>query len=655
MERYWRGEQRLTTIAQQCDVKSRQSDRVADAVNNLRDRLTDIARSGNEEIDRILSGTGSPESKVTAVNEVIAEKNASAAHAAGIAMSNIVDATQRVLDATIGGDARKWLRDHGVNLDGPPPSRPITAEDLNAPSESSAPGFGAGQLNPASGPAGAGDAPVSPAASGHGAGQVPVVPATADASDQLVRPPKAALGPGQVPTSPPPGPVAPPVPQGAPAIGLGGPSVPGVSAPAASAPQLSPQSFGQSVATGMTMGAPAAAGSQSLSAGVMNAAATPATQAEPAIAPPTAPMAAAPPIATGVAGVPHIADPSASAPAPAPAVSPAPTNAMTTVSPMFAGGPGTGSVAPVVGSAPVGPLPAYGSDLRPPAVAAPAPSSVPTGPVSGAAVAASSSSSPSAGGAVVSPAAKADAHTAVQAQSASSSSQVASATVAATAGAATGDSGNRAVEQQRLRHIVDAVARQEPGLSWAAGLRDGGRITLLVTDLACGWIPPHVRLPAHVMLLEPAARRRDASAVDLLGAVTLAAVYQPHGYIGEPGPDTPALTGDRTARVTPQIDEFGPTLAEAVRRRDGLPRIAQAVAVAAARKYGVPDNEVEMLHETAAEICRSVLAAYPDHEYASTVDWMLLAAINALIDGDQTRANYHLAWAIAATSMRRCA
>lgn len=231
---------------------------------------------------------------------------------------------------------------------------------------------------------------------------------------------------------------------------------------------------------------------------------------------------------------------------------------------------------------------------------------------------------------------------------------MAGATAAATAGAAAGDAASRAAEQQRLRRIVDAVARQEPGLSWAAGLRGDGRTTLLVTDLAGGWIPPHVRLPAHVALLEPAARRRDVSAVDLLGAVTMAAVHRPHGYMSEAGRDAPALTGDRTARTLPRIDELGPTLAESVRRRDGLPRVAQAVAVAAARNYGVPDNEAELLRERAAGVRRSVLAAYPNHDHAAAADWMLLAAINALIEGDQTGANYHLAWAItAATSTRR--
>lgn len=78
MDRYWRGEQRLSAIVHQCDAKSRQSELVADAVSNLRDRLTEIARSGNDEIDQILSGKGSTGAKVAAVNAVIAEKNGSA-------------------------------------------------------------------------------------------------------------------------------------------------------------------------------------------------------------------------------------------------------------------------------------------------------------------------------------------------------------------------------------------------------------------------------------------------------------------------------------------------------------------------------------------------------------------------------------------------
>lgn len=82
-------------------------------------------------------------------------------------------------------------------------------------------------------------------------------------------------------------------------------------------------------------------------------------------------------------------------------------------------------------------------------------------------------------------------------------------------------------------------------------------------------------------------------------------------------------------------------------------RIAQAVVVAATRNYGVPDNETDLLHHKTTEIHQAVLTTYPNHDIATVVDWMLLAAINALIAGDQSGANYHLAWAIAAISTRR--
>ncbi|WP_232078437.1 DUF5631 domain-containing protein [Mycobacterium paraseoulense] len=217
----------------------------------------------------------------------------------------------------------------------------------------------------------------------------------------------------------------------------------------------------------------------------------------------------------------------------------------------------------------------------------------------------------------------------------------ASAATGATAGAVS----SRAAEQQRLQRLVDAVARQEPRLSWAAGLRDDGSTTLLVTDLAAGWVPPHVKLPAHVTLLEPAPRRRDASAVDLLGAVVCAAAHEHNTYVGEPDPEAPVLSGDRPARsASPQVDELGPALVEAVRRRDGLPRIAQAIAAPAVRHTGVLETEIELLRTCIADIQNSVLTAYPNHDPAAVGDWMLLATIEAMIDGHEYLANYHMAW-----------
>ncbi|WP_219818859.1 hypothetical protein, partial [Mycobacterium kansasii] len=264
LDRYWRGEQRLTTIAHQCQVKSEQSDRVADAVNHLRDRLKEIAKSGNEEIDQIISGSGSTESKVGAVNAVIATKNATAANAAGIAMSNLVDATQRVLDVTIGGDARTWLREHGVNLDGPPPSRPITAEDLKSPLTAPSTASALGD------PRGSSSEPLPNATVSTDPQQATVVANPRGLTDEwplnggvspIPQTPAAVGNPRGAPTLP--TTVTPSPPPGVPAVA--GPSVPGVSAPAspaaATAP-LSPQSLSQSFTTGMMTGAPAAAGTQ---------------------------------------------------------------------------------------------------------------------------------------------------------------------------------------------------------------------------------------------------------------------------------------------------------------------------------------------------------------------------------------------------------
>lgn len=81
-----------------------------------------------------------------------------------------------------------------------------------------------------------------------------------------------------------------------------------------------------------------------------------------------------------------------------------------------------------------------------------------------------------------------------------------------------------------------------------------------------------------------------------------------------------------------------------MRRRYSLPRIAQAIALPAVRKTGVLENEAELLHGCITAVKESVLKAYPSHELTAVGDWMLLAAIEALIDEQDYLANYHLAW-----------
>lgn len=267
----------------------------------------------------------------------------------------------------------------------------------------------------------------------------------------------------------------------------------------------------------------------------MQSGSVPPPQATPPIT--TPPVVSAPTMAAGIEATHGPVD----TPANTSGAPPASTGTTGPVAPtVVTAGPVAAPAAPVVGGSavPAGPLPAYGSDLRPPVVAAPAVPSVPTAPVSGAPVAPSASSAPSAGGALVSP---------VEARSlescgwtgwcelvdngrrlgthADGAAGRVGCGLSATAGATAGAVSARAAEQQRLQRIVDAVARQEPRISWAAGLRDDGTTTLLVTDLAGGWIPPHVRLPANVTLLEPTARRRDADVIDLLGAVVAVAAH----------------------------------------------------------------------------------------------------------------------------------
>jgi Family of unknown function (DUF5631)/Family of unknown function (DUF5632) len=443
------------------------------------------------------------------------------------------------------------------------------------------------------------------------------------------------------------------MPAGSPSVpGVGGPITPAIPAtpsgplsPAALGQGFSPGPMGQSVATGMMTGQPATAGVQSLSDGAMHAM-EPGSAALPQAPPPLAATPAmSPPALSGgesftAAHVP------VDTPSPGVAATPTGGDGVPVTPAVMTGGPASAPAAPAVAGPafPAGPLPAYGSDLRPPVVAAPGVPTVPSVPVSGAPVAPSASTSPSAGGPLVSPVERAASVAAAGKAGASGSAMAGSSVLSATTGAAAGAAAGRAAEQQRLQRLVDAVARQEPRLSWAAGLRDDGT-TNLVTDLAGGWIPPHVRLPANVTLLEPTSRRRDASVVDLLGAVVAAAAHEPNAYIQEPGSDPPALTGGRTARsAAPNVDELGPTLVEAVRRRDGLPRIAQAVAAPATRNTGVAQNEAELLRGSVADIQSSVLSAYPHHDQTAVGDWMLLAAIEALIDGHEYLANYHMAW-----------
>jgi hypothetical protein len=212
--------------------------------------------------------------------------------------------------------------------------------------------------------------------------------------------------------------------------------------------------------------------------------------------------------------------------------------------------------------------------------------------------------------------------------------------VAATAaGAAAGAASANVTARARLQRLVAAVARQQPRLAWAAGER-ADKTTVLTTDLASGWIPPGIDLPAAVTLLPPERRRGDLET--LVGEVSVAAGYTPIHHI--PEDDEPVVTSTRPRHV-PNVDELGWELGQATQWRDGLPRLAHTLAKAACGGTGVLDKEVALLHEHLATISTRVLDSYPDHVDSHNVgNWQLLAAIDALVAGDKSTANYHLAW-----------
>lgn len=641
ISRYQQGEKFHLDLAEKYRTKAAAFNSGADAIDYLRSRLSEIANTGNKEIDDILASKKPPAEQLAEVQAVQARCNADAANASRDAVDKLVAATQKILDAEgLGGNARSWAQANGFDVGDTKAPSPISAKDLETPPQAYGHSFGQNGEVPGSGGPGA-----SPAGYGHNAGQGGLVPGSGGPGASPAGYGHGFGQGGSVPGGAPAG-----SPGLAPATGptTGAPlAMPGVhsGAPISTSPVgmgqgLQPD-LGQAFTSGLATGQATGPGGQAFTAGPLQAMDSGIPQA-----PPTTP-AGTPTVPSAGAFIPT-GTPVDAPPAPSPA--PVATGGATSVAPVMTGGSWS-SPPPTLGGAssiPSGSLPAYGSDLRPPVVAPPSVPSAPAGPVSGAPVASSPASSPTAGGPggpLVSPVERTAFGAAAGQAGAGSSTMVGASAASAATGATAGTVSARTAEQQRLQRLVDAVARQEPRLSWAAGLRDDGITTLLVTDLAGGWIPPHVRLPAHVTLLEPTTRRHDANVVDLLGVVTVAAAHHANTYVGEPGPDEPALNGDRPARsAAPQVDELGPTLVDAVRRRDGLPRIAQAVAAPAVRKTGVLDSETEMLRECAATMQHSVLAAYPNHDPAVVGDWMLLAAIGALIDGHEYLANYHVAW-----------
>jgi hypothetical protein len=195
-------------------------------------------------------------------------------------------------------------------------------------------------------------------------------------------------------------------------------------------------------------------------------------------------------------------------------------------------------------------------------------------------------------------------------------------------------------ERERLERLLKFVARQEPGLRWAVGAREDGT-TFLVTDLAHGWIPPGITLPADVRLLEPG--RRTGTAAALLGQTTLSVKYAPGDPLGW-ATDYEGTYTSPQPRELPEVDDLGWVLGEATHWRDGLPRLVNTLAKAGAAGTGIVEAEIDILRVYLDTSRYQLLAQYPDVDSGLLLNCLLLAATEGIATKNHVSANYHFAW-----------
>jgi Family of unknown function (DUF5632)/Family of unknown function (DUF5631) len=622
------GAEQAAKIAEKNGAYKKALQDALDSVQRLRDKLTGIANDGNKQINDELQSKDNVATQVTKIAQIIADHQRQANQAAADCAFSIIGAGQGVLDAQGTGQSFFGLaRDAGIDANQQP--------NLNAIEDQVR-----GKLEPLTGGGTGGPAPAAPGGTTAGrtssltTGPGPAAPA-APGGTTAARTSNLTTGPG------PPVPAAPMTFAGsAPTAGPGlappmsaMPSAPMTGMPAGLA-GANPTNVASGLNNALPTSAPTSPGAPALSGG-------PVQPIEPQV-PPTAPTI--PAAATGTPVTVGDTPPPAQQ-VPAPPVPPS-SVAYTSepVSPMMSGAAAT----PVAAS---GPLPAYGSDLRPPIAVTPSgppiAASVPSAPVSpppSSSVSGSAPVHPSAGGApgVGQPAVVRQPTVPTPAQSPPGVG--AQGVIATAGGALAGAASADATGRRRLQRLVAAVARQQPRLAWAVGDRSDDS-TVLVTDLASGWIPPGIEIPSAVTLLKPVRRRGDLET--LLGEVKLAAATEPGHYRPYSDADEPVPTSPRR-RHAPEVEELSWQLTQATHWRDGLTRLAHTLATAASKNTGVLESEATDLHDQLTQLAHRVLDSYPDHVNPDEVgNWQLLSAIEALVVGDKTAANYHLAWFLA--------
>lgn len=192
----------------------------------------------------------------------------------------------------------------------------------------------------------------------------------------------------------------------------------------------------------------------------------------------------------------------------------------------------------------------------------------------------------------------------------------------------------------RLNRLLEFVVRQEPRVNWAIGDRADGT-TVLVTDLAHGWIPSGIALPAGVRLLEP--ERRTGRVAALIGETARVVTYTPGDSLRR-SVDFAATRSSVEPRTLPAIDDLASVLSAATRARAELPKIVPRLAEAAAAGSVIVDQEVDVLRVHLDTARYQLLVQYPNVNPALLLKCLLMAATEGIASGDAVSANYHLAW-----------
>lgn len=195
-------------------------------------------------------------------------------------------------------------------------------------------------------------------------------------------------------------------------------------------------------------------------------------------------------------------------------------------------------------------------------------------------------------------------------------------------------------DNDRLNRLLEFVVRQEPRLNWAIGDRADGT-TVLVTDLAHGWIPSGISLPAGVRLLEP--ERRSGRVAALIGDTARVVTYAPGDSLRRSA-DFAATRSSVEPRQLPAIDDLASVLSHVTRARTELPKIVTRLADAAAAGASVVDQEVDVLRVHLDTARYQLLVQYPNVNPGLLLKCLLMAATEGIASGDTVSANYHLAW-----------